>query len=119
MKVTRISALVVIVLASFFVASCAERKNLSPLPTIKEEVKADLNKPVNCQTAWHDIKILEEEKASVGKQILAGVRSVVPFSAAAGILLGDYRDRVSVAVGKYNDDLADKIDQIKTQCKLN
>lgn len=101
-----------------FAVGCAERKNISPLPTISDKAKTDLDKPVNCATAWQDIRVLEEERASVGKQILAGVRSVFPIAAAAGILSGDYRDRVSVATGRYNDDLMAKIDQIKSRCKL-
>lgn len=118
MKKNLNSMLVVAFLVILLSTGCAERKNLSPLPSISPEAKASMDKPVNCSTAYRDIKVLEDEKVSVGKQILAGVRSVVPFSAAAGILLGDYRDRVSVATGRYNDDLADKIDEIKTRCKI-
>jgi hypothetical protein len=62
---------------------------------------------------------VEEEKASVGRQALAGVRSLVPFSAAAGILMGDYQDRVKVATGTYNDDLEAKIQQIKATCGVS
>jgi hypothetical protein len=55
----------------------------------------------------------------VAKQILSGVRSVFPIAAAAaGILMGDYRDRVTVATGKYNRDLAAKIAHIKSECGL-
>lgn len=100
------------------VTACSDRKNLSPFPTISKEAKADLNAPVNCETAPADIKVLEEEKASVGKQILSGVRSVMPIAAVAGILMGDYRDRVQVATGTYNSHIEAKINQIKTVCGL-
>ncbi len=100
-------------------AACSDRKNLSPLPSISEEAKAELNSPVNCNTARSDIKILEEERASVAKQVLSGVRSVFPFAAAAGILTGDYSDRVQVATGQYNADLEAKIAQIKRRCKIS
>ena len=110
--------MLVISLGLVFVSACAERKNLSPLPTISEKSKADINKPVDCRTARQDIKILEDEKASVGKQILSGVRSVAPIPAVIGILSGDYRDRVRVAVGTYNNDISDKIDEIKKRCAL-
>ncbi len=108
-----------LVIAAFLLAAatgCSERKNLSPLPSISEEAKAGLESSVNCKTAKSDIAVLEDEKASVAKRMLSGVRSVLPFAAAAGILLGDYRDRVEVATGKYNDDLEAKIDQIKKRC---
>src|SRR5262245_61671616 len=90
------------------VAGCADRKNLSPLPTISEESKANLSRPVNCATAEQDVDVLEKERASTGKQLLSGVRSVMPISAAVGILMGDYRDRVQVATGQYNNDLDKK-----------
>jgi hypothetical protein len=86
------------------------------MPTIAPEAKAALDAPINCLTAQRDIQILEEEKASVGKQILSGVRAVVPFSAAAGILMGDYRDRAEVATGQYNADIEAKIAQIRQKC---
>jgi hypothetical protein len=103
-------------IAVLFFSACSDRKNLSPFPTITDAEKEQLNKPVNCQNARRDIQVLEEEKVSVGKQILSGVRSVMPISVVAGILMGDYMDRVEVASGEYNDDLAAKIEQIRTQC---
>jgi hypothetical protein len=105
--------------ASMLVLSaCSNRTNVSPFPTISSETKADLAAPVNCQTAHRDIKTLEDEKASVGKQILAGVRSIMPIAAVAGILMGDYRDRVQVATGQYDSDIEAKIKQIKTSCNI-
>lgn len=98
--------------------SCMQRKNLSPMPSISEQAKRDMARPVDCRNAQRDIVILESEKASVGKQMLSGVRSVMPIAAAVGILLGDYRDRVKVATGKYDRDLDAKIQDIRTTCRL-
>ena len=100
------------------VSGCAQRENISPVPSIPADAKRELEQPVNCNTAHSDIRILEEEKASVGKRALSGVRSIFPISAAAGILMGDYSDRVSVATGKYNDDIESKISHIKRRCGL-
>lgn len=110
--------IVAITLLSLSVAfsACMHRENNSPRPSITEEEKASLEKPVNCATAKQDIATLEEEKASVGRQLVAGVRSVVPFAAAGGLLLGDYQDRKAVATGEYNDQLDRKIQQIKSVC---
>ena len=98
---------------------CSDRKNISPMPSINSDVKRELDSPVNCQTARSDIKLLEDERASVAKQILSGARSVFPFAAVAGILTGDYSDRVQVATGQYNADLEAKIAQIKKACRIN
>ncbi len=99
-------------------SACAHRKNHSPMPSVSDVEKASLQKPVNCSTARSDIATLEDEKASVGRRALAGVRSVIPFSAAAGILFGDYRDRVEVATGTYNEALETKIKEIRTTCGI-
>ncbi len=96
--------------------ACSDRKNISPLPTVSPEARTALKKPINCMRADSDLKVLEEEKASVGKQILSGVRMVFPIAAVAGILTGDYSDRVQVATGQYNADIQTKIDQIKAAC---
>ncbi len=100
-------------------SSCSNRTNLSPFPSISEKTKADLERPINCRTASRDLRVLEEERASVGRQVLAGVRSVFPIAAVAGILMGDYSDRVQVATGQYNSDLETKIAQIKATCNVN
>ena len=94
---------------------CA-RTNHSPMPTIDLAVKEKLNAPINCSTAKHDIAILEEERASVAKQILSGARAVIPFSAVAGVITGDEQDRVEVATGVYNDRIDAKIAAIKRKC---
>ncbi len=91
---------------------------VSGCSTIKPEVKANLDAPVNCQTARSDVALLEEEKASVGKQVLSGVRMIMPIAAVAGLLTGDYRNRVQVTTGQYNADIEAKIAKIKSRCGL-
>ena len=99
--------------------ACSQRKDISPRPSISEDSIISLDKEINCRTARSDIEILENEKASVGKQILSGVRSVVPFAAVAAIIMGDYRERVQVATGQYNDDIESKISEIKSSCGIS
>ena len=119
MKMLALCSSIAIISASLTLSSCSSsRENVSPLPSISPEAKAEISSPVNCGTAKSDLRVLEEEKASVGKQILAGVRSIMPISAVVGILLGDYRDRVQVATGKYNEDLEAKIAEIRIKCGI-
>lgn len=87
-------------------------------PSISEQGKANLAKPVNCQTAKRDIAALEKEKASVARQVTAGVQSVVPASAIMGLLGGDTRNRAKVATGAYNREIDAKIAEIKKACGL-
>lgn len=74
--------------------------------------------PVNCATAEQDIATLEDEKASNKKRIADGIGSVVPQLAVTGILMRDYKDRAHVATGKYNNDIENKIAEIKKQCGI-
>ena len=105
------------VIAAVALLSCAcTETNVSPLPSVSEEARARLASPVNCRTARRDIQVLEAERASTARRIVAGVRAVFPVSAVAGILSGDYNDRVAVATGQYNDDISAKIDQIRASC---
>jgi hypothetical protein len=91
---------------------------LASCSTISEQAKQELAQPVNCQTAQQDIATLESEKASVGKQVVAGAGSIVPTLAVTGILMGDYKNRVQVATGKYNDDIEAKITEIRRTCGI-
>lgn len=95
-----------------FVAGCAYKSS------IPDQTRYDLEKPIDCSTAQQDIQILESEKASSTQQALAGVKMVVPASAARGILHRDYLNRGEVATGEYNRDIDAKIKEIKTNCGI-
>ena len=83
-----------------------------------DRVKAQLAKPVDCNTAQHDIKVLEEEKASLLKRTVSGARSVMPIGATISLLAGNYKDGVEVAVGDYNADIEARIQAIKQKCNI-
>lgn len=103
------------ILASTCMIGCA-RPNNSPRPTIDPAVKEQLDSPINCETAKVDIATLENEKASVAKRVISGARAINPFSAAAGVVMGDEQDRLEVASGDYNDQIDAKIAAIKRRC---
>ncbi len=48
---------------------------------IPKEAKMELAKPVNCDTAQEDLRILRAEHASVAKMFLEGVTAVAPAGA--------------------------------------
>ena len=85
---------------------------------VSKDAKEDLAQPVNCATAPADLRALESEKAHVGKQIAAGVTSIVPVSLVVNIVKGTEKEHVQVATGKYNDMLDEKIAEIKSTCGL-
>ena len=87
----------------------------SPQP---ERVKEQLAKPIDCKHAQRDIAVLEEEKASLLKRTVSGVKSVTPAGAAIGLLAGHYQEGVEVAVGNYNADIEARIEAIRQKCKI-
>jgi len=115
MNSTLVRIIIPLALVSIFSVGCS-RPNRSPVPTIDPEVKKQLDAPINCATAKQDIATLEDEKASVAKQVISGARSIIPFSAAAGIVMGDAGDRIEVATGEYNNKIDAKIAQIRRKC---
>ena len=114
--ITSIQAGVTLAVVAIAMCGCTRQKNTHPYPTIDPQVRADMAKPIDCGTAKRDVQILEDEKASVGKQILAGARTVLPISTVVGLLTGDFSDRAAVASGTYNEAIENKIQQIKATC---
>jgi hypothetical protein len=78
----------------------------------------EMKQPINCATAEGDIRMLEHEKAHVGKQIVSGVMSIVPASLVIGTVTGKEGSRVKVATGEYNKMIDKRIAEIKSECGL-
>ena len=108
-----------VLIGALALAACSSYSNKSPMPSVSDDARRELKQPVNCTTARSDIRVLEEEKASIAKQALSGVRSVLPIAAVAGLLMGDYSDRVEVATGQYNNDIDKKITVIRAKCGIH
>jgi hypothetical protein len=66
---------------------------------ISNQAKNDLAKPVNCNTAEGDIRVLNSEKAHAAEQLANGVTAVTPAGAALGIVTGTEGDKLTVATG--------------------
>lgn len=85
-------------------------------PSISDQARYDLARPVDCSRAEEDITVLKQEKAEIDEQIKAGVKMFVPAAAARSILHRDYQDRAAVATGQYNQAIEDKIKEICDKC---
>ena len=85
---------------------------------VSKEAKRELKQPVNCATAHGDIRILKNEEAHVGKQILSGVTAITPAGAVIGIVTGTEREKIEVGIGEYNRQLKAKIAEIKRVCRV-
>ena len=104
----KFSILTVVAASIVLVAGCTDTK----------QIERDLAKQINCRHAEGDIRVLNSEKAHVGKQILSGVTAVTPAGAVIGIVTGTEKGKLQVATGHYNRLLDDKIAEIKTVCRL-
>jgi hypothetical protein len=97
-----------VICLAIFVAACSA--------PISKQAKRDLASPVDCSTAQSDIKTLEQERASVMKQIKEGVTSILPVGAVIGILSGTEKDKLEVGTHYYNHQINKKIAEIKREC---
>jgi hypothetical protein len=102
-----------LLLLCVLIAGCAGPGYQAP---ISDQAKYDLSKPIDCSTSKQDIETLEREKADVTDQAKSGVKMFVPAAAARAVLHGDYLDRKEVATGEYNQDIDNKIKEIKQRC---
>ena len=91
---------------------------MSGCSPVSKEAKQEMAQPVNCATAPADLRALESEKAHVGKQIVAGVTSIVPVSLVVNVVTGTEKEHFQVATGKYDDMIDEKMAEIKTTCGL-
>jgi hypothetical protein len=64
------------------------------------------------------LRVLNSEKAHVGKQVASGVMAIAPAGLALGIVTGTEGDKLQVASGDYNDQIDKKIAEIKSTCGL-
>ena len=82
----------------------------------EKRVEQSLTQPINCATSEGDIRVLESEKAHVGRQIVAGVTSIVPAGIVVGLVTGTTATKFRVATGEYNQRIDERIAEIKRTC---
>lgn len=100
-----------VICLAIFVAACAA--------PISQQVKEELASPVDCSTAQSDMEILEQERASVMKQIKEGVTAIAPVGAVIGILSHTEIDKLKVGSHYYNHQINKKIAEIKRECGVS
>ena len=83
-----------------------------------DDVEADLQKPIDCDTAEGDIRVLEGEKKHVASQVLNGVTAIAPAGIVFGLITGTEKKKLKVASGDYNKMITQRIAEIKDQCGI-
>ena len=82
----------------------------------QKEVMEEMDEPINCATAEGDIRMLQQEKAHVAQQILAGVTAIMPAGIVIGLVTRTEKTKVLVATGKYDKMIDERIAEIKEKC---
>ena len=85
---------------------------------VSKQAQQDLAKPINCATAQGDIRVLQSEKEHLGRQIAAGVTSIVPISLVVNTATGNEKTNIQVATNEYNTMIDMKISEIRQLCGL-
>jgi PBP1b-binding outer membrane lipoprotein LpoB len=88
-------------------------------PAPKDQVQANLAKPIDCTTAAADVKALTSEKARTSQEIEDGASSIIPIGAVAHMFGGSEKDSLEIGTGEYNKKLDAKIAEIQAQCNSN
>ena len=82
----------------------------------EKRVEQSLAQPINCDVAEGDIRVLESERAHVGRQVVAGVTSIVPAGIVLGLVTGTTGTKLRVATGEYNKKIDERVTDIKRTC---
>lgn len=119
------TAIISIWLAAVFLVGCESMK-------MAEESDEAVAAPVNCATAEGDLRVLESEKAHVAAQKAAGMSTVAPasmvygagpaggvtFEGASSQTLAADQMHAQLEIGRYEQDVNQKIAEIKSTCGL-
>jgi hypothetical protein len=105
---TRIAAAAI---ATFVLASgCASKY---------AKVEESFAQPINCSTAQVDIQALEEDKVSKSTEAAAGLSYALPTTIVMGAITGTGGAKYDVGTGDYNRKIDERIDRIRSTCKMN
>jgi hypothetical protein len=91
---------------------------ISGCSAVSNKAKQDLRKPIHCATAEGDIRSLKSEKAHTSAKIAAGVEAILPISLVVNVAKGKEGETMSVASGKYNKMIDNKIADIQSECGI-
>jgi len=82
------------------------------------KVEESFEQPVNCSTAQMDIQALEEDKVSKATEAAAGLSYALPTTIIMGAITGTGGAKYDVGTGDYNRKIDERIDQIRSTCKM-
>ncbi len=83
------------------------------------KVEESFEQPINCPTAQMDIQALEEDKVSKSTEAAVGLSYALPTTIIMGAITGTGGAKYDVGTGDYNRKIDERIDRIRSTCKMN
>ena len=105
----RVLAAVMVLAAVCLAAGCASKY---------QKVEESMEQPVNCATAQADIRALEEDKVSKATEAAEGMSYALPTTILVGAITGTGGAKYEVGTGEYNRKIDERIDKIRSTCKV-
>jgi hypothetical protein len=86
----------------------------------QEQVSESLDNPrrINCHTAEGDLRVLQSEKTNAAQRLVEGATAIYPAGAVMGVVTGTEGTKLSVAIGDYNDQIDERMAEIRRKCGL-
>jgi hypothetical protein len=104
---------------TYLTVACAALVAAGCTSPITKQDQQSMAAPINCATAPGDLRVLNSEKAHVGKEIANGVSAIFPIGLVVNSIDRQEKARVEVGTGEYNRMLDKKIAEIKSTCGIN
>ena len=83
-----------------------------------QKVEESFEQPINCSTAEVDIRALEEDKVSKATEGAVGMSYALPTTILVGAITGTGGAKYEVGTGEYNRKIDQRIDKIRSTCKV-
>lgn len=104
---------------SYLIVACAALAAAGCTSPITKQDQQSMAAPINCATAPGDLRMLQSEKANVGKEIANGVSAIFPIGLVINAADKQEKARFEIGTGEYNKRLDNKIAEIKATCGIN
>lgn len=87
-------------------------------PTISNELKYLMSKPIDCKQAKEEIALLEAAKPNELKQTATAIMTIEPMGAIGAVVGGDLDNRTRVISGEHGADIDRRVRQMRQECGL-
>ena len=87
---------------TYLMLACVATLAAGCAPAVTKQEQQSMAAPINCATAEGDLRVLQSEKAHVGKEIANGASAIVPIGLVVNLATGQEKARFEVGTGEYN-----------------